>query len=60
MTVFNVMAPIRITSSNADFGDKDLDLINRHTLKPLAREDVFVYEGICPSDAIELWTRQQY
>lgn len=53
MTVSNVMAPIRITSSNAEFSDKDLELINRHTLKPLTREDVFVYEGICSSDALD-------
>ena len=48
-----VEMPIRLTASNVDVSDKDLELINRHTLRPFMRDELFAYEGICSSDELD-------
>lgn len=48
-----VEMPLRLTASNVEVSDKDLELINRHTLRPFTREELFAYEGICSSDALD-------
>lgn len=45
--------PMRVTRSDLEVTDKELELINQHAVKALTRDEVFVYEGICSSDELD-------
>lgn len=47
-----VQMPARLVS-DTDLTDDDLAKINRHALKPLTRDEVFAFDGICSSDALD-------
>lgn len=48
-----VEMPLRILQSEKDATDEEMKLINRHSLKELSRDDVFIYDGICSSDELD-------
>lgn len=44
---------LRLDGANLDASDTDLALINKHTQRAVTRDEVFIFEGICSTDAMD-------
>ena len=44
---------LRLDGANLDATDTDLALINKHTQRAVTRDEVFIFEGICSTDAMD-------